>query len=104
MEVHREAVLHLLIRDPELPRSLRFAVQRIGEMLAGIDPLGARYPLSPPHRMALRLTAAIEMDAAGSGEVDAGAFFRAIGGDVRELHDLAMAAYVNRSLAEEIPA
>ncbi len=104
MKVLEGEALGFLTRNPELPRSLRFSLQRIEEVLAGIDPLGARYPLAPPHRMALRLTAAIEMDAAGSGEVDAGAFFRAIGGDVRELHDLAMAAYVHRSLAEEIPA
>ena len=104
MKILEEEVLGFLTRNPELPRSLRFSLQRIEEMLNGIDPLGARFPLAPPHRMALRLTAAIEMDATGSGEVDAGAFFRAIGGDVRELHDLAMAAYVHRSLAEEIPA
>ncbi len=104
MKVRRAEALGFLARDPELPRSLRFSAQRIEEALAGIDPLGARYPLAPPHRMALRLTAAIEMEAGESGEVDSGAFFRAIGGDIRALHDLAMAAYVNRSPAEEIPA
>lgn len=104
MKIQRENVLGFLARDPELPRSLRFSVQRIEEALAGIDPLGARYPLGPPHRMALRLTAAIEMDAAGSAEVDPGAFCRAVGSDTRALHDLVMAAYVNRSLAEEVSA
>ncbi len=104
MKVQRENVLGLLARDPDLPRSLRFSAQRIEEVLAGIDPLGARYPLAPPHRMALRFTAAIEMDAAGSAEVDSAAFCQAIGNDTRALHELVMAAYVNRSLAEEIPA
>ncbi len=107
MEVHREAVLHLLIRDPELPRSLRFAVQRIGEMLAGIDPVGARSPLAPPHRMALRLAAAIEVETTGApaeGERDSSDFFRSIGNDSRALHDLTMAAYVDYSLAEGLPA
>lgn len=103
MRVRREDVLGFLARDPELPRSLRFALQRVEERLAGVDPAGARYPLAPPHRMALRLTAAIEMEGAGtSGE--AGGFFRSIGSDARALHDLVMAAYVNRSLTGETPA
>ena len=105
MKVVRADVLGFLARNPELPRSLRFCLQRMEEMLIGVDPLGARYPLAPPHRMALRLTAAIEMEAAGtSNEVDSGVFFRAIESDARALHDLVMAAYVHRTLAEEIPA
>ena len=104
MKIRPEEVLGFLARDPELPLSLRFSAQRTEEVLAGIDPLGARYPLAPPHRMVLRLTAAIEMDAAGSAAADLAAFCRAIGNSTRALHDLTMVAYVNRSLAEETPA
>ncbi len=100
MLIRREEALDFLVRDPEFPRSLRFSLQRIEETLAGIDPAGARYPLAPPHRMTLRLAAAVEM---GEGD-SARAFFCAIGSDARALHDLTMAAYVDRSLAEEVSA
>ena len=105
MRVSQKDVLGFLVRAPELPRSLRFSLQQIEEMLVGIDPMGARYPLSPPHRMALRLTAAIEMEAVEiAGEEDARAVFHAIRSNVRTLHDLTMSAYVNHSPTEEPPA
>lgn len=96
--VDRTETLNLLTRDPELPRSLRFSVHRIEELLTGIDPVGARYPLAPPHRMALRLTAAVEMgNNGGSDETDAGGFFRSLEDESRSLHHLTMAAYVTHS-------
>ncbi len=105
MRVSREEALVFLARDPELPRSLRFSSRRIEEMLAGIDPVGARYPLAPLHAMALHLAATIEIEAARiSAEADPAGFFRAVARDVRALHDLVMASYVHRSLAEDLPA
>lgn len=96
MTVRRAKVLDLLIRNPELPRSLRFCVQRTGDLLAGIDPKGARYPLAPPHRTALRLAAAVESEepdhAAEPG--DAG-FFSTLERDGAVLHDLIMGNYVD---------
>ena len=101
MEVRQDQVLDFLVRDPDLPRSFRFAIRFIEEMLAGIDPAGARYPLAPPHRMALRLAAALEVEALDGGR-DAGPdrFFRSIGGECRKLHDLVMAAYVDFPLSD----
>ena len=101
MEVRQEQVVAFLVRDPELPRSLRFALHFIEETLAGIDPAGARYPLAPPHRMALRLAAALEVETLdGSPDGDPDRFFRSIGGECRKLHDLVMTAYVDFPLSE----
>ena len=108
MVVRREPALAFLVRNPELPRSLRFAVQRIGELLDGIDPAGARYPLAPPHRMALHLAATVEMSLRGdeggaeheaggkvAGTRSGGDSFDAFLRDSRTLHNLVMAAYVD---------
>ena len=96
MEVHQHQVLAFLIQDPELPRSLRFAAQLVREMLDGIDPVGARYPLAPPHRMALRLAAAVEVEAVGEGEGgDSSRFLRSFRSDSCRLHELTMASYVD---------
>lgn len=101
MEVRQEQVVAFLVQDPELPRSLRFAMRFIEEMLAGIDPAGARYPLAPPHRMALRLAAGLEVETLdGSPSGDPDRFFRSIGGECRKLHDLVMTAYVDFPLSE----
>ena len=100
MEVQQEQVLVFLVQDPELPRSLRFSLHLIEEALAGIDPVGARYPLAPPHRMTLRLAAALEvenLDGARGG--DSVRFFRSIANECRKLHDLAVAAYFGFPLA-----
>ena len=113
MVVRRASALAFLVRNPELPRSLRFAVHRIGELLAGIDPGGARYPLAPPHRMALHLAAAVEMNPGadearreGSGEPGAGGgdAFGTLLRDSLTLHDLVMAAYVDYALEEGLPS
>lgn len=102
-DVGRKEAIRLLTQDPELPRSLRFSVQRIEELLAGIDPVGARYPLAPPHRMALRLTAAVEMEGAGlSVETGASNFLHSLEDDARTLHHVIMAAYVNHSPARRL--
>ncbi len=96
MAVQREAVLDLLIRNPELPRSLRFAAQRIGEMLSGIDPAGSRYPMAPAHQTALRLAAAVEVERTGrAGEPGGSGFFPSLQRDGRRLHDLITSAYVD---------
>ncbi len=100
-DVGKKEAVSLLTQDPGLPRSLRFSVQRIEELLAGIDPVGARYPLAPPHRMALRLVATVEMEPAGlSAESAASDYFRSVENDARVLHRLTMAAYVTHSPAE----
>ncbi len=99
--VERAQALGLLTQDPEVPRSLRFAAQHITQLLAGIDPVGARYPMAPPHRMSLSLTASIEVEPTGlSGE--GAEFFRSVGQDARVLHDLTMGAYVTHSLSREL--
>ena len=96
MEVRQEQVLVFLVQDPELPRSLRFSVHLIEEVLAGIDPAGARYPLAPPHRMALRIAAALEVENLdGERERDSIRFFRSIGSECRKLHDFAVGAYLD---------
>ena len=101
MEVRQDQVLAFLVRDPELPRSLRFAIRFIEEMLGGIDPAGARYPLAPPHRMTLRLAAALEIETLEGGRNGGSVrFFRSIGSECRKLHDLVMAAYVDFPLPE----
>lgn len=101
--VHRKDALGLLTRDPGIPRSLRFSVQHIQELLAAIDPVGARYPLAPPHRMVLRLTATVEMESPGlSEDAEEGEFFRSLENDGRMLHELTMAAYVTHTSAEGI--
>ena len=96
MAVRREKVLDLLIRNPEVPRSLRFCVQRVGDLLAGIDPKGARYPLAPPHRAALRLAAAVEIEAPDRAAEPGGvSFFAALERDGAALHDLILGSYVD---------
>jgi len=108
MTVHRDEVLDLMIRDPEVPRSLRFALYRIENLLVGIDPLGNRHPLAPPHRVALRLAAVLEADAGGPnspgpGEgMDSGLFER-LAQDGQALHDRVMAAYVDYPVEEGLP-
>lgn len=106
MVVRRESVLAFLTRNPELPRSLRFAVHRIGELLEGIDPRGARYPLAPPHRMALHLAASVEMHPHGDEDERRGAdgAFSALLADSMKLHDLTMAAYVDYPVEEGLPS
>lgn len=106
MVVRRESALAFLVRNPELPRSLRFAVHRIGKLLAGIDPRGARYPLAPPHRMALHLAASVEMNPkgdenGGDGPNDA---FSALLADSFTLHELTMTAYVDYPVEEGLPS
>lgn len=106
MAVRREGALAFLVRHPELPRSLRFAVRRIGDLLAGIDPEGARYPLAPPHRAALHLAATVEMNARGDeGDGDgAGDTFGALLSESLTLHELTMAAYVDYAVDEGLPS
>ncbi len=117
MVVRREPALAFLVRNPELPRSLRFAVHRIGALLGGIDPGGARHPLAPPHRMALHLEAAVEMNphgdespaghaggTGGEGAHGGGNGFNALLTDSRTLHEFTMAAYVDYPVAEGLPS
>ena len=104
MAVRRERVLDLLIRNPEVPRSLRFCVQRIGDRLAAVDPKGARYPLAPPHRAVLRLAAAVEIEEpAQAGEPGGGNFFAAVERDGTALHDLIIGTYVDYSVLGGAP-
>ena len=113
MTVRRSAVLNFLVRDPEVPRSLRFAIHRIDEMLLGIDPLGSRYPLGHPQRVSLHLAAAVEADVdlheyAGARpeqtEGARGSLFPRLARDGRALHDVIMASYVDYPVAEGLPS
>ena len=105
MEVRQEQVLVFLVQDPGLPRSLRFSVNFIEETLAGIDPAGARYPLAPPHRMALRLAAALEVESLdGARGGDPFRFFQFVGGECRKLHDLTVSAYLDHTRYEGLGA
>ena len=112
MAVRRAEALDFMVRDPEVPRSLRFAVHRIEGLLLGIDPLGNRHPLAPPHRMALRLAALVEADvgcpvspgAGGAGmERPEEELFGRLACDGSALHDLVMSAYVDYPVAEGLP-
>ena len=111
--VSAASAIGFLVRNPELPRSLRFSVRRVDELLAGIDPSGARYPLATPHRMAIRLAATVEMDlgnegregAAGAGDArarDAEAF-AALHRDGCRLHDIIMREYVHYPIEQGLP-
>lgn len=108
MEAHPDEALSFLLRDPELPRSLRYSLDEIGRLLAGIDPAGGRYPLAPPHRRALRLGSDLETNAPGNGDEQApvvpgatfdprqlGRFLQSLLIGSRELHDLVMETYVD---------
>ncbi len=95
MRIRRETALRFLMRHPELPRSVRYAVARIGEMLSGIDPGGARYPLAAPHRMNLRLAAAIEADDNA---------LHAVRKNAKALHDVIMATYVEYPVEKGLPS
>lgn len=111
MSVRRGRVLDLLVRNPELARSLRFCVQQIGDLLAGIDPAGARYPLGAPHRSALRLAAAVEIEEPGArasgpaweDESSDGGFFATVERNGAALHDLIMGTYVEYSALGTAP-
>ena len=113
MTAERDTVLEFLIRDPEVPRSLRFALQRIEQMLVGIDPLGSKHPIAPPRRVALRLTATLEATAEIVPSEDRTEparnrftqhLFGQLAGDGRRLHDLLMAEYVDYAVSEGLPS
>ena len=106
IQVRRESAIGFLVRNPELPRSLRFAVRRIEQLLSGIDPGGARYPLAAPHRMAIRLAATVEMDLGDEDRTEGGEVepFPVLLRDSRKLHDLIMADYVNYPVERGLPS
>lgn len=96
MTAGRDTALGFLVRNPALPRSLRFTVQRIDALLDGIDPGGGRYPLAPPHRAALRIGATLEAATGrGEGGPDWESVFRSLAGQSAALHELVMATYVD---------
>ncbi len=106
IRVRRESAIGFLVRNPELPLSLRFAVRRIERLLAGIDPAGARYPLAAPHRMAIRLAATVEMDLGDeNGELSSeDASFATLLRAGRQLHELIMADYVHYPVERGLPS
>ena len=105
MVIRRGPALAFLARNPELPRSLCFAVHRIDELLAGIDPRGARYPLAAPHRMVLRLSAAVEAGPANEedSEKDRGPL-EGLLRDSRALHGITVATYFDYPVETGLPS
>ena len=111
LTLHRDSVLGFLMRNPEVSRSLHFATGRIESSLRGIDPSGGRPPLAAPHRLALRISAALELD---PGEADAapdsasdaapGEVFGSLTRDSRTLHDLVQATYVDYPVTAGLPS
>ncbi len=105
MTADRDAALAFLVRNPALPRSLRFAVQRIGALLDGIDPGGGQYPLAAPHRATLRIGAALEVaTGGGDGQPEWESVLRSLAGQSQALHDLVIATYVDYSAAGGAPS
>ena len=109
LTLQRGSVLGFLMRNPEVSRSLRYAIDRIETALRGIDPAGGRPPLAPPHRMALRMAAALELDPdeAGTPHHDhaaSGEVFESLIRDSRTMHDLVQATYVDYPVAAGLPA
>ena len=109
MVIRRGPALSFLVRNPELPRSLCFAVHRIEELLSGIDPGGARYPLAAPHRIVLRLAAAVETDLRGDDEANGETngetnSLQILLREGRTLHDLTVATYVDYPVETGLPS
>lgn len=105
MVVRRGPALAFLARNPELPRSLCFAVQRIEKLLAGIDPRGARYPLAGPHRMVLRLSATVETDPANENDAGGdGGSLEALLKDSRALHGITVSTYFDYPVEAGLPS
>ncbi|WP_419949681.1 alpha-E domain-containing protein [Candidatus Palauibacter sp.] len=96
LALDREDVLGFLIRNPGVARSLRFATDRIGGLLRGIDPIGARHPLAAPHRMVLRMAASIEVEDVSG--------FEGLIRESWELHEVLMATYVEYPVTAGLPS
>lgn len=99
MAVHADAALAFLVRNPALPRSLRFALQRIDALLDGIDPVGGRHPLAEPHRAALRIGAGMEAATGRGRKTEWGPVLASLAEQSLALHDLVLATYVHYSAA-----
>ncbi len=105
MVVRPDQALEYLVRNPELPRSLRFATRRIQHALSEIDPTGARYPLAPPHRFVLRLAAEIESDSmVEANPLEGDALFSNFLKESLALHDLIVAEYVAYPINKGLPS
>ncbi len=118
LTLRRGSVLGFLMRNPEVSRSLHFVTGRIEAALRGIDAAGARPPLAAPHRLVLRMAAALELapgdadappdDAdAPRGEPDdaaSGEIFGSLARDSRTLHDLVQATYVDYPVVAGLPS
>ena len=105
MVIRRGPAVAFLARNPELPWSLSFAVQRIEKLLAGIDPRGARYPLAAPHRMVLRLSAAVEADPADGEDPGEGRGpLEELLNDSRALHAIIVATYFDYPVETGLPS
>ena len=107
LTLRRSSVLGFLLRNPEISRSARYATDRIGSALRGIDPAGGRPPLAPPHRMVLRMAAALELDPGEENTPPDGAsaeVFESLTRDSRTLHSLVQASYVDYPVAAGLPS
>ena len=111
LTLRRSAVLGFLIGNPEVSRSLRYATDRIEVALLGIDPAGGRPPLAAPHRMVLRMAAALELEAdedvdavESESPAESRKVFRTLTRDSRTLHDVIQATYVEYAVTAGLPA
>ncbi|MXW55822.1 MAG: alpha-E domain-containing protein [Gemmatimonadales bacterium] len=110
LTLQRSSVLGFLMRNPEVSRSLHYATDRIESTLQGIDPAGGRPPLAAPHRLALRISAALELDPGeadaapdAAPDAEAGEPFGPLTRDSRTLHDLVQATYVDYPVTAGLP-
>ncbi|MCY3698093.1 MAG: alpha-E domain-containing protein [Gemmatimonadetes bacterium] len=114
LTLHRGSVLGFLMRNPEVSRSLHYAIGRIESTLRGIDPAGGRPPLAAPHRLTLRVSAALELDpgeaeaapdaADAASDAASGEVFGLLTRDSRTLHDLVQATYVDYPVTAGLPS
>ena len=105
MVIQPGQAMAFLISNPEVPRSLSFAIRSIQSLLSGIDPVGRRYPRRAPHRQILILAAAIETSLQTSAEnIDQHDILEDFAQECRKLNDLIIAEYIDYPLEQGLPS